>query len=821
MIRLLPNRGTDSSAGLVKVADPYDTALEASPDTRADDSKRNAVRAVHRLLRGRYRWVIGLSIVLGGLGAYFGYRRGALIYTSSGAVRVNYTIQRVLYPDDETGVLPGFDAFVEAQATALVGRKVIEMAVTEPQWVAVHPAPPTDSTVVELMRRLKVTRKTDVLQVEFSDIDPSVATAAVNSVIDAYRKLYIDRDLETGDRRLQVLKDMQTALLQEAATNRQKMMAIANQYGSEHIDPIYAAKLDQFNKIEATIQELELAISGSVSGKTPLAGMSDRALSFVDTRLSVLHDKLSDAKLELSVLLSRGLQPELPQVQQAQALVKGIEEQIEARVADLREMATDGVGLSGLNRGVGSDLESMKARLSVLQPRREQLWKELLGIGQQNLQLSDLRAEADSVKQKLDDVRRRIEELHVEKPSSRRVEVLSEGEAPLVPDKDTRPRYAAAGGLGGIMLATCMVMVVGLIKRGLADPQDLQISLGLKPVLGVIPTLADGPDYVRRAGIAADCVHHTRTMLEIWGQRSKQLVVGVTSPSRGAGKTSIAMSLGVSFATAGVRTLLIDCDFVGGGLTTRLQAVVRRDIVSVLRRTRLVSEAQIHHATRVAAQAATTGQAGARSLGEVCVDLGYLSEAELKAAQALQAEDGVGVLDALAGEPLQACIGKTGIPDLSVLPLGRATPAHAAKVSTHALRQVLDGARQHFDVILVDTSSVPGGLEASVVASAVDGMIVTVARGEQGPRVTECLERLQTLCCPLAGIVFNQARLGDVPSVTAFDRERTHRTDLVGADDAEVLPQVEPAGRLATLGLLARAVVSCVPATQEGATQSQ
>jgi Mrp family chromosome partitioning ATPase len=41
----------------------------------------------------------------------------------------------------------------------------------------------------------------------------------------------------------------------------------------------------------------------------------------------------------------------------------------------------------------------------------------------------------------------------------------------------------------------------------------------------------------------------------------------ITSACSGEGKTSLAVSLGLSFAASGARTLLIDCDLVGQGIT--------------------------------------------------------------------------------------------------------------------------------------------------------------------------------------------------------------------------------------------------------------
>jgi Mrp family chromosome partitioning ATPase len=820
MIRLSTNHLTDPAE---PAGDPYETALEDAMTRRhvGAQPRQNALRLAHRFLRGRYRWVIVLAILFGGLGAYAGYHHGSKIYTCTGSIRVNYYLDPVLYTNpDVSGTLPGFDAFVEAQAEAMTSRKVVEVAIRDPKWMSLWPEP-NDLSLMDLTNHLLVTQKNYDVEVSASDRDPVMATAAVNADIRAYRKLYIDQDPDAGDSRVAQLRQMETSLGAVEGGLRNRIMKVANQYGTENIEPIYAAKLDQFNKIEAAIQDLELSLDvGALKPQAPrLSGLTPQTLSFLDQRLGYLFEKYNDAKLSLSLLLQH-FGPNNPQVQTAQATVDGFQKQIDDRVAELQNVS-ESINLAGLPQTpTPREMEAMKARLAAMKPRSDQLRKELVELGTQNLQMVDLRAQEDDIKGQLDDVRRRIQELEVEKPSARRIEVLSEGESPMVPDKDTRPRLAAIGGVGGTMMAFFSVLAVSFLSARLRAPQDLQIRLGSRPILGVVPLLQDGPDFARRANLAAECVHTARTMLEIWGRGAKQLVIGITSPAYESGNTSVTMSLGVSFAAAGLRTLLVDCDFVGGGLTNRLGAVSRRDLAAVLQRSGLVSEAQIHHAMRVAAADPAGGVRDAnggsarRTLGEICVELGYLTSAELDAALALQSSERLGILDALSGEQLETCVSKTGIKNLSVLPLGSATAAHAAKLSSQALRHVLEAARQQYDTIILDTRSIMGSLEASIVASAVDGMVVTIARDSQKSNCQDALNRLKSLVCPVAGIIFNKANLSDIPSIASNGNGGYPAGASVDDDGSGSVD--EPAGRLATLGPLARATISYVPTSKEG-----
>jgi capsular exopolysaccharide synthesis family protein len=75
-----------------------------------------------------------------------------------------------------------------------------------------------------------------------------------------------------------------------------------------------------------------------------------------------------------------------------------------------------------------------------------------------------------------------------------------------------------------------------------------------------------------KAGIAAHCVHQIRTLLQLGGVEHDKKVFAITSATSGDGKTSLSVSLGLSFAASGSNTLLIDFDMIGGGLTAAMGA---------------------------------------------------------------------------------------------------------------------------------------------------------------------------------------------------------------------------------------------------------
>jgi hypothetical protein len=87
-----------------------------------------------------------------------------------------------------------------------------------------------------------------------------------------------------------------------------------------------------------------------------------------------------------------------------------------------------------------------------------------------------------------------------------------------------------------------------------------------------------------------------------------------------------------------------------------------------------------------------------------------------------------GVLEAIANRGLLEYMRTTDINDVAIIPVGSSQDHHASTLSPQALRRLIVEAKEHFDVILIDTGPILGSIEASLVCTAVDGVVLAVAR---------------------------------------------------------------------------------------------
>ena len=372
-----------------------------------------------------------------------------------------------------------------------------------------------------------------------------------------------------------------------------------------------------------------------------------------------------------------------------------------------------------------------------------------------------------------------IHKLEFEGVSVGRTEVISPGDKPLRPDKDRRIPAAAAAGLGGLAMGFGIFALIGLLDRRVRSIADARETLdGSQRILGILPTLPEDladPDQVSGVAFA---VHHIRTLLQLGGGDTRSTTFAITSASPQDGKTSLTMALGMSYAASGAKTLLIDGDVIGAGLSSRMGIVVRPRLGGILLRQGLITGEQLDAGL-------TEAQQTGNLIGRTLVKLGFIKPTDKKQALAEQASGNLGFLDMLGGRELSDCISSAGSPNLSLMPVGNISANHVGRISIDAVRRIIAEARLKFDIVLFDTGPLLGSLESGIVAASVDEVIVAVARGQQVGLLEQTFQRLRELEARVAGIVFNRAHIRDLERsgyASSMASQRLHSIPLAAAN---------------------------------------
>ena len=768
------------------------------------------LRRLLQLMRGRYWIAITLSIVLAGAGAFAGFSRGKKTYESVGLIRVIAVVPRVLYNTDDKGMLPMFDSFVDTQVSLLRSQRVLDFAVADPQWTALNRGG-NDKAVLDFAKNLQVSREGEMIQVRAVDLDPTAAVTEVQTVIRAYQKLYDELDAVSDQKRLDVLQARQTTLGNELASIRERILDVAKAYGTDDLKSVYQAKQDHFNKVDAAIADKQLELA-AVS-QSPAAATTLKAVPFTYEQWAMVSPEMAQLLgqqrmdlRKLEELKAKQVMPKNPTFLEAQALLDSsnraldqLAQRLEADRSASGSAAAENPPVAGSKKVNQGELEDQIKSLKLV---REALHSDLMTLGQQQLNIQQLQQQEEQVKQERNETRQRLDQLNLEATISGRIDIVSPGDRPLGPNKDTRIPYAAGGGLGGGVFGFGIIMGFALLDRRLRSADEASGCIIGAPMLGLLPQLPEDLSDPAMIDMAAHCVHSIRTLLQIWSHRRTHRVFAITSPSSGAGKTGLTLALGVSYASSKLKTLVVDLDFVAGGMSHRAGATVQKRLGEILLNQKIVTEQQL-------SDALASSRSGSRRLGEVLIQRGWLSESALSDALRSQQQSQVGVIDLLRGRAVNQCVSETGVPNLHVLPVGSATPRDIALLSPELLLQSVERLRDEYDIVLIDTGPLLGSLEASLIVSLVDGVLLTVSKGDSRPLIERTMSQLVSLGARVAGAVFNRASAFDVSRHGSSGASQTRSQRKSGAEHLTRAVQIPVHTR--HLGPLASAVASSAP----------
>jgi Mrp family chromosome partitioning ATPase/uncharacterized protein involved in exopolysaccharide biosynthesis len=797
-----------------EMAEFSDEPVATQPDTAAHD---NPILKVHRILLGRYHWAVLLGLVLGILLAGAAHFLVKDTYRSKGAIRITPLIPQPLA--NEPSIMPMYNSFMEMQVQIISSTRAIEMAMESADWKAVmRKAKPHSLSVFADSLKVKHERDGELIEISYGDHDPQVAAVAVKAMVDAYMRVAAEYAVDQDAKTTSILESERKRLTDLVTDLNRQIMDIAGQYGTDDLNRIYEGKLELCINLERMIKEkeAELAVAQATEATTTQASATKPAAPEMlspeiiaargDAQMRDLLSLRDRQGSDVESLTAR-LGAMHMSVQRAEADLRATE----TRIANLMQKYQAAATQPGLAMPMPAVTQQMNASqllrlIDTLKVQYEAAQKEMNEVGSKSLQIGKIKRDVGVAKDDLDRIKEQLNRRNVQAQVGTQPMVLSNGDLPQRPENKRKRNFTVLGGFGGMMLGIGIVALIGFLDRRLRSVADAQSFFDrTNRVLGILPALPDDLTDPEQAAMAAYCVHHIRTLLQLGAGPDNHPVIAVTSAGPRDGKTSLVLSLGHSYAATGAKTLLIDFDVVGMGLTSRSGVSVRRKIGDMLLLAGRIKTEQLEEAQ---AQAQKTG----RHLGQILIESELITAAELEAILETQRGSTLGLLDVLEGEPLADCIAAGGT-NLSVLAVGDVGKKHVGQLSLQQVQRILREARENFDVVLVDTGPVLGSLESCIVAAVADEVIVVVARGQQRPLIDKAFSRLRDIGAKVAGIVFNRAGQNDL--------EDSDYTSYRNSQRLAEMPTIKGRrDRVRRLGPVARAVVDTEPAAETSPEES-
>lgn len=695
-----PSRG---AGAMVRPDDAWASGQSTTALGQYNPARPSPLRIVHRLLRGRVLLAIILSLAGAIAGGFYGYSSTTPTYEAEGVLEV----APYFITSNATEKVQGyFLNFVKSVPAKVRNTRTAIASLNREEWKSVSKRGPTPEFVGVFLNNLTVEQIRDTfnLRVSYEDSDPRVATAAVNAVLAAFAEQ--SRQQSNTDRfdDLNRINELYNKASTEYRRLQDVIINLSAEYGTDKLETLLEARQKKVLDAEAELRRAEASLELATSNKTvegkDMPALTPEDLGAADDMMRYFLDYRAKAALNLS-RLSRELGPNHPNVQRAlreyQDAARMVEDHFQAnkdKILDLRANVDGGGGSLVVTPRI---VEQLKQVVAIKRKTYEAEKLASTELAKKSTEIRRVRDELDRAKEDMIAREKAKTDLEFRLAGTGQISITAEASLPVTPSKDRRKQLAIIGTVFGGGLPLGVLLLIGLLdSRYRYSEETTETSMTGLTLLGILPNLPDRLSDPGQASIAAHCVHQVRTRLQIDAPVDGPVAYAVTSASSGDGKTSLTLALGLSFAASGSRTLLIDCDLVGAGLTARLSM---------------------------------TGPEG--------------------------------ILDAITTRDLMRFVKNTDVNDLMMLPAGNAQLQHAGVFSPNAIKRLLSEARKHFDIILIDTGPILGSIEATPVCAAVDGTILTVARGQQRPLVEKALSHLRSIGARMAGVVFNRAQARD------------------------------------------------------------
>ncbi|MGI8495987.1 MAG: GumC family protein [Gemmatimonadaceae bacterium] len=141
------------------------------------------------------------------------------------------------------------------------------------------------------------------------------------------------------------------------------------------------------------------------------------------------------------------------------------------------------------------------------------------------------------------------------------VNVLDFAATSQLPSKNRAPFIILFAFAGSLLLGSAIAIGADRLDHRFRYPEQATADLGLE-ILGAIPTMKKGEEFTspEEASQIIEAFRTIRMQVSNACHGARPMVLTVTSPGMGDGKTTVASNLALSFVEAGHRTLLIDGD---------------------------------------------------------------------------------------------------------------------------------------------------------------------------------------------------------------------------------------------------------------------
>lgn len=548
-----------------------------------EDQALDLVTLAKRSIRGRVPLTLIIAGSLGLIFALIGYTRTGLEYQSRVTVFVRENIQTVT--GDQIDIEGRFTDYVERKAEEFRSNEVLLFAADDADLQGIGwPGAERGATRLRETITTEFKRNKSFFTATSTTNDPRTAREALVSVVEAFMKY------EESKNSIAAQENELNQLIRDHETNiqglRNSIQLSTEQYGTTDLSQLIRVLEEDRGLVQKQIEDLQAEIQQREQ-QAPLdrpetvdpSQLRPEQMAAQDGELANLIRQRDQIRAQIEILIeTKGSR--YPEIDLLRSQEQVYNLQIERRAELVRGLIEEGkatvdpaaLSLQGL-------YDTLALKISLRSTRDEKL-KELRGVNENISKDQSSLERLVRTRDELEDQRAELR-LNQRRRQEGRIEIVSPPSAAAqAPDK--RPLLAGMGFVAGAFMGVAGVVALGSMKRQFRYVDDLETIRSLPPLLGTLPELEKhDPDNERIAAVSVHNLRNTLQAIQGYGDNTS-VVIACTSAEPGDGKTTLIQSLGASYALTGLRTILVDMDLIGGGLSARLGLTGRRGVADLL-----------------------------------------------------------------------------------------------------------------------------------------------------------------------------------------------------------------------------------------------
>lgn len=549
--------------------------------------------------------------------------------------------------------------------------------------------PPTRAEMIAAVAsslRVTVSRTTRVIEISGDSWDPKLAAAFANAMSTEYIEQTLDTRWETtkhaGEWLTRQLDEMKSKL-------KQSEDALQNYATSANL--VFTGDKDKENVAEGKLHQLQTELSSAQADRVARQAKYELVKSGRIESLGLVLDdgtlrsydvKLADLRRELAEL-SATLTPEHYKVKRVQAEIA----EMEADRKKVRDRIVE---------RISNDFQEAESRESLLAAEYQAQSSFLSGEAAKVTHYGILQREVETNRQLYESLLQKVKEAGISAAlRASNIQVIDPAKPPVEPFGPRLRLGSMWGLLAGLIFGFGIVTVREKMNRNLEAPGEAAMYLNV-PELGVIPSRSIDRSAIghrRKKGWPASIVGAAGDSELIGFQQSQSLmaesfrviltsilyagrkrpaqVIVVASPGASEGKTTVLCNLAMAYAETSRSVLIIDCD---------------------MRRPRLHDMFGVSNEIGLAELLSETTPLEPRSV--------FLHSH------------------------------KTAVPGVTILPSGEPKAGTANLLHSRRLGELIELARQQFDVVLLDTPPMLHIADARIAGVLADGVVLVIRSGQ-------------------------------------------------------------------------------------------